>query len=366
MGEAITSNKEMEGKWFFKASFLLGAVAMVFAGYFLVIGLSKFGGDDTTRNILIMGGILFQIVESFCFVGAAGYAFHSRVWQITLFTLGCVLFVFSLFVMTLAQKTAMHTGEMQAGAIDSRVTLIEQQIASYDKLITSYEHNAEKQSNSIYKDSRQLGQDSLNKATSLEEKKMSLVNELFVLKNDRRQTSMDFFKQLGELTGYEATKLEWYFMIGRAVLFELIGIILLSFGVTLKAKYMKKHYEDDFSNEPDPTDDTVNNSPIFDTPPKDGLDIRERMKQISVKDQSVANVGLLSFNNNSDDTHPIKKSSLLDDDIVIIDDDVYTHSEKDVVPEGTISANIETVPGTVSSTKEIVPGTVSATAHSGS
>jgi len=230
-------------RMFYHFSFLLGMVAMGIAGYFLIVGLSKFGGDDTTRNILIVGAILFQIIESFCFVAAAGFAHHSRFWKTLLFALGFTLFMFSLLVMTLAQKTALQSSEVEAETIDAKTAFLAEQISSYESLIVGYRHNAEKQSRSIYKDSRQAGQDSLNKAAALEEKKLILSDELFALRNQRKQTSMDFFRQLEILIGVDATKLEWYFLIGRAILFELCGIILLSFGVTFKGRHMKKYFE---------------------------------------------------------------------------------------------------------------------------
>jgi len=108
MAHPITYNKHA-------STFIIsvGVACMFVAGYFLIEGLSQFSGNATTRNILIIGGILFQISESLCFVAAAALALHSRIWRGSLFLLGCVLFLFSVAVMTLAQKTALQSGRSE-------------------------------------------------------------------------------------------------------------------------------------------------------------------------------------------------------------------------------------------------------------
>ena len=103
---------------------------MAVAGYFLIEGLSQFSGDSTAKNMLIIGGVLFQITESLCFIAAAALTYHSLRWRYMLFSLGAVLFCFSIGVMTLAQKTALQTGEAQAQANDEKREHIRSQIAS--------------------------------------------------------------------------------------------------------------------------------------------------------------------------------------------------------------------------------------------
>jgi len=144
--------------------FIIGLACMSVAGYFLIEGLSQFSGSNAAKRMLIAGGILFQITESICFISASALTYHSLTWRYTLFGLGLVLFSFSIGVMTLAQKTALQTGEAQAQAIDEKRDYTRKQIDSLDRAIASYRFNAEKQSKSIYKDSRALGQDSLNRA----------------------------------------------------------------------------------------------------------------------------------------------------------------------------------------------------------
>ena len=161
--------------------FIIGLACMSVAGYFLIEGLSQFSGSNAAKRMLIVGGILFQITESICFISASALTYHSLTWRYTLFGLGLVLFSFSIGVMTLAQKTALQTGEAQAQAIDEKRDYIRKQIDSLDRGIASYRFNAEKQSRSIYKDSRALGQDSLNRAINQEEKKQALSEELFKL-----------------------------------------------------------------------------------------------------------------------------------------------------------------------------------------
>lgn len=207
---------------------------MIVAGFFLIEGLAQFSGSDTTRNILIIGGILFQITESLCFIAAAALSFHSLMWRITLFSLGCVLFLFSVAVMTLAQKTALQSGINEAAAIDEKRLHLREQMASLDRMIGSYQYNAEKQSGSIYKDSRALGQDSINRAAELEGEKLKLSDALFNLNQTRRETSADFFKRLEEVTGLPAQQSEFYFLVIRSLLLELSGILLMAFGANLR------------------------------------------------------------------------------------------------------------------------------------
>jgi len=208
---------------------------MIVAGFFLIEGLSQFSGDETTRNILIIGGILFQITESLCFIAAASLAFHSITWRMSLFGLGCILFLFSIGVMTLAQKTALQTGINEASAIDEKRGQIREQITSLDRMIESYRLNAEKQSKSIYKDSRALGQDSINRATEIELEKSKLSEQLFALNQQRKETSIDFFIRLEEVTGLPAVSTEFYFLVVRSLLLELCGIILMAFAANLRA-----------------------------------------------------------------------------------------------------------------------------------
>jgi len=215
--------------------FIIGLACMSVAGYFLIEGLSQFSGSNAAKRMLIVGGILFQITESICFISASALTYHSLTWRYTLFGLGLVLFSFSIGVMTLAQKTALQTGEAQAQAIDEKRDYIRKQIDSLDRGIASYRFNAEKQSKSIYKDSRALGQDSLNRAINQEEKKQALSEELFKLNEARRQTSSDFFTRIEDVTGLPANSTEFYFLLIRSLLLELCGIILMSFGANLRA-----------------------------------------------------------------------------------------------------------------------------------
>ncbi len=205
------------------------------SGYFLIEGLSQFSGGGTAKNMLIIGGVLFQITESLCFIAASALTYHSLRWRYILFSLGVVLFGFSIAVMTLAQKTALQTGEAQAQAIDEKREHIRRQIASLEQVIGTYRLNAEKQSRSIYKDSRALGQDSINRAAEMEERKLRLSEELFALNTSRRQTAADFFQRLQEVSGLPAQSTEFYFLVLRSLLLELSGIILLSFGANLRA-----------------------------------------------------------------------------------------------------------------------------------
>jgi len=215
--------------------FLIGASCMAVAGFFLIEGLSEFSGNVATTRMLIVGGVLFQITESICFISASALTYHSLRWRYILFTLGAVLFCFSIGVMTLAQKTALQVGETQASAFDEKRNHLRKQIISLDKVIESYRYNAKRQSRSIYKDSRAKGQDSLNRAAKLEERKLKLAEQLFVLNKARRQTSADFFKRIEKITGMPAASTEFYFLVARSLLLELSAIILMSFAANLRA-----------------------------------------------------------------------------------------------------------------------------------
>jgi predicted HTH domain antitoxin len=214
--------------------FAAGVLAMVVAGWYLIEGMLHFAGDAASKRIFIAAGILFQITEAICFVAAAALSTKNFIWRVGLFTLGCVLFLFSITVMTLAQKATLQAGENQAQASDAQIQALQAQVDSLNDVIAGYRLNAEKQSKSIYADSRELGQDSLNRAVELEQQKLVLSKQLYELKNQRKQTSSDFFKQLEKITGLPSLQMEFYFLVTRSVLMELCGIVLMAFAAHLR------------------------------------------------------------------------------------------------------------------------------------
>jgi len=214
--------------------FTVGLAAMVVSGWYLIEGMLHFAGDDASKRVFMAAGIIFQITESICFISAAALTSKSVYWRISLFLLGAVLFLFSITVMTLAQKATLQSGENQASALSEQIIALNAQIASLNQMISAYQLNAKKQSQSIYANSRELGQDSLNRATELEAKKLDLTNQLFALNNARKQTSRDFFQQLEVLTGLSALQMEYYFLVSRSLLLELCGIVLMAFAAHLK------------------------------------------------------------------------------------------------------------------------------------
>ena len=214
--------------------FFVGLAAMTVAGWYLVEGMLHFAGNGAAKYIFIAAGIIFQITESICFISAAALTSKSLYWRASLFSLGTILFLFSIIVMTLAQKATLQAGENQADALNLQLNALQAQIKSLDNVITGYQLNAEKQSQSIYANSRELGQDSLNRATELEEKKLALAEKLYQLSTTRRQTSSDFFQQIESITGFPALQTEFYFLISRSLLLELCGIVLMAFAAYLK------------------------------------------------------------------------------------------------------------------------------------
>lgn len=236
-----SSVKKPVGKYATISIAVVGVCCMVVAGYFLIEGLLQFGGSSAAKRMLIIAGILFQITESLCFISSAALTSHSMRWRHSMFLMGLVLFGFSIAVMTFAQKAALETGEAAAAAIDERRNNIREQIDSLDELIASYRLNAEKQSKSIYAKSRLLGQESINKATELAEKKMELSDQLYKLNESRRQTSIDFFEKLEQVTGMDALQTEFWFLFLRSLLLELCGIMLMSFGAHLYTEFHASH-----------------------------------------------------------------------------------------------------------------------------
>ena len=223
--------------------FSVGLSAMVVAGWYLIEGMLHFAGDDASKRVFIAAGIIFQITESICFIAAAAYTSKTLYWRLALFGLGCILFLFSITVMTLAQKATLQAGEHAANAIEQQVSALDSQVQSLNEMIAGYRLNAEKQSKSIYANSRELGQDSLNRATELEIKKLELTDKLFALNNARRQTSSDFFKQLEQILGYPALEMEFYFLVSRSLLLELCGIMLMAFAAQLSQSWQHHRTE---------------------------------------------------------------------------------------------------------------------------
>lgn len=207
---------------------------MIVSGWYLIEGMLHFAGDENSKRVFIAAGVIFQITESICFVAATAFTSRSWMWRGSLFTLGTILFVFSIAVMTLAQKATLQVGDSQGKALDTQIQSLEDQIKSLDNVIAGYRLNAETQSKSVFANSRELGQDSLNRATELEEKKLQLADRLFDLQKDRKQTSADFFRQLENIVGLPALKTEFYFLMIRSVLMELCGIVLMAFAAHLR------------------------------------------------------------------------------------------------------------------------------------
>ena len=225
------------------AIFLVGLAAMIVSGWYLIEGMLHFAGDEASKRVFIAAGIIFQITESICFISAAALSSKHLTWRLSLFLLGCVLFFFSITVMTLAQKATLQSGENETTALLEQIAATKSQIASLDEMIAAYRLNAEKQSKSIYANSRELGQDSLNRATELEGKKLELSEKLYSLSSARKQTSSDFFGQLETILGYPALQMEFYFLVSRSLLLELCGIFLLSFAAYLKLPKHLPHFE---------------------------------------------------------------------------------------------------------------------------
>ena len=214
--------------------FLVGVSAMVVAGWYLIEGMLHFAGDETSKRVFIAAGIIFQITESICFIAAAALTAGSIYWRVALVFLGTFLFLFSITVMTLAQKATLQSGESEASALTQQISALQKQVESLDEMIAGYRLNAEKQSKSIFANSRELGQDSLNRATELEQQKLALSNQLFSLTSAKRQTSSDFFTQLEKIIGLPALQTEFYFLVTRSLLLELCGIFLMAFAAYLK------------------------------------------------------------------------------------------------------------------------------------
>jgi len=215
-----------------------GVAAMAVAGFILVEGMLKFGGDSGTQSVFIAAGVIFQICETICFVASASMTGKSVYWRIGLLVLGILLFAFSIAIMTLAQKATLHHGELNNQAISQNINHLNSQIESLDKMIASYRHNAEKQSQSIYADSREKGQDSLNRAALLEQDKLKLMEKQFALTQTKQQTSSEFFKQLEQVTGFPALATEFYFLVLRSLLLELCGIVLMAFSAYLLSTHI--------------------------------------------------------------------------------------------------------------------------------
>ena len=294
--------------------FLTGLACMAVAGYFLIEGLSQFSGSAAARRMLIIGGILFQLTESICFISASALTYHSLRWRYILFTLGIVLFGFSIAVMTLAQKTALQTGEAQANAIDEKRQHIRQQIQSLEQVIASYRFNAERQSKSIYKDSRALGQDSINRAAELEEKKYQLSEQLFQLNSQRRQTSSDFFTRLEEVTGLPQKTTEFYFLVIRSLLLELCAIILMSFGANLRA-YNKLVADAKKANVPTAASPRAKETTAMQTSISSTAgDNKVNAKQVKPLSASQTKKGPASGKNKSTKVQQVESSTRIDDD----------------------------------------------------
>ncbi|MDH5327619.1 MAG: hypothetical protein OEY58_19370 [Gammaproteobacteria bacterium] len=215
-----------------------GAVSMICAAFFLIKGLSS-GSFGSATNVLIIGAIVLQVSEVILFLLASTDVLgqHSRLGRAGFFSLGCSLFLFSVFIMTMAQSTSLQTGVREAAANDSQRLRLEQQLESLTSIIDSYRKNADTQSQSVYANSRALGQDSINRAVELEQKKFAILEQLGQLDRSRKESSSDFFLRLESLTGIQQGYWGIAFLVTLSLLFEVIGIVLITTAVKLMSGY---------------------------------------------------------------------------------------------------------------------------------
>ena len=214
----------------------IGISLMVVAGFFLVEGLSQFAANENLKMALMASGILFQVAESACFITAAALDTKYAKWRGILLTGGVLLFMFSIAVVTIAQKASFEAGESSAQVADAKAADLATQIENLDKAIATYRLNAEKQSKSIYAQSRALGQDSLNKSMELADKRAQLAKELFALRNQRQVTSLDIFRRIENITGFGAENIELLYIFVRSLFLEFFGVLFLSIAAYFKPK----------------------------------------------------------------------------------------------------------------------------------
>ena len=216
--------------------FTVGFCSMVVAGWFLIDGLSQFSASTSMYYALVLSAIIFQLGEAGMFVTAAVLPVYYRKWRWFTIVVGSSLFILSVLVMTLAQKSAMSSGEIKANAIDEKVRLLQSQIASIDSVIQSYQTNADKQSRSVYAQSRALGQDSLNRSSALLEKKLTLSSQIFDLQSKRNLTSGDFFSSVEKVTGFDGQTTELVYLVARSALLEFLGVSLMTLAAYFKPR----------------------------------------------------------------------------------------------------------------------------------
>lgn len=214
--------------------FLVGFACMVLSGYFLVIGLSQFAVNESIKVILAASAVTLQIAESACFMIAAAMPSPFKKIRAALFVGGSIIFIFSIAVVTVAQKAVFQESEVSANANDTMKKNIEGQIANLDATIASYRLNGEKQSRSIYPESRAKGQESLDEATKLMEKREALSEQLFELQKQRSVTGMDVYRKLEKVLRIDAENIELGYILVRSLLLETIGVLFLSLPGYLK------------------------------------------------------------------------------------------------------------------------------------
>ncbi|MDH5327666.1 MAG: hypothetical protein OEY58_19605 [Gammaproteobacteria bacterium] len=208
----------------------LGALIMVYAGYYLVLGFSQIDVAQDSKTMFVLFGVFIQCMEAVCFFGAT--VTRNMAWRFALIAFGIPLFAVSVFFMTIAQMSSLEDGERQAQSVDMRATQLRDQIASLDTTIAGYRLNAEKQSQSKFAQSRALGMEALKEAQRLEDQKNQLSQELFALTQQRKTTSSDLFGQAGSAIGVSITGYHFYLL--RSFLLELGSILILSFGGYLR------------------------------------------------------------------------------------------------------------------------------------
>ncbi|MDH5665029.1 MAG: hypothetical protein OEY10_01875, partial [Nitrosopumilus sp.] len=233
----------------YRAFFLLGLVGICVSGYLLVTGLSHFSANDSARNTFIVGGIFFQILETVCFVTVTSIPGIHRPWKYALIALGVSFFIFSISIMTIAQKATVYGGENETKAIDNELAQLNSQLKTIDSIIESFQANAGKQSKSIYAESRELGREALLDATHLIEKKEKLIGQISELQRDRKETAAGFFVQVENIVGFDARSIEFEFYFIRSLFFEISGIFCFAFGGYLRARKIEHDTQDEVANE---------------------------------------------------------------------------------------------------------------------
>lgn len=199
-----------------------GCVIMGVSTYFLIEGMSALGDAGHMNTI---GGIALQIGESVLLFVAGGWLYKKSGLRYTAVTLGILAAVFSVTMMTLAQKSSIESGQHHANKIDKKVARLEARKARIQRRIDSIMPSIQKDLDSTMYRSRGLKREE-QKITPKVQQIAKIDLQLDKLESQRKLTNSQIMQDIADFLHVSVVTATMIILWLRSFLFEGSAIVL--------------------------------------------------------------------------------------------------------------------------------------------